>query len=305
MTSATKGQLALLTFIVGLTISTVACFPAAAATTTPVTSSATLPKQIAKSTTNAFKPIIIAAVILGGLSILVNEIGRPSRRRKRARGTSRRASPSPRARRAPKPRKQPRSAQQPPSPAPPEPGDRIWGRPAGGSAAARAAELKQESEQWAAGSVGEQQVGRELERLPSRAWWIFHDIPRGPNGSNVDHLVIGVGGVFTVNAKNVSGNVWVAERTLMVNGVSENYYPVSVSEANDVSRRISSANSFAVVARPLLVFVDPPTIKAMPLDVTVLHLGNVVDWISHQPPIYTPEQAYAIVTAADRPTTWA
>jgi len=33
-------------------------------------------------------------------------------------------------------------------------------------------------------------------------------------GVNVDHLVIGPGGVFSLNAKNVKGSVWVADRTL-------------------------------------------------------------------------------------------
>ena len=301
MTRATTARIVLATCVVALVIAVPVCGPTGAATTTPATPTTVSAKQLAKQTTKTLKPLAIAIAVVLVLSFIVGESGRTKRRRKRAR--------EPRPRRAPVPKSSKATTikQQRPRPSPPpaESGARIWGRPAGGSAVARAAELKRESEQWSAGAIGEQKVGLELERLPAGAWWVFHDIPRGANGTNVDHLVIGVGGVFTVNSKNVSGNVWVAERTLMVNGVSENYFPVAVSEAKDVSRRVSSANSFAVVARPLLVFLELPTIKAMPADVTVLHLGNVVDWISRQPPIYTAEQAYAIVGAADRLATWA
>lgn len=44
-----------------------------------------------------------------------------------------------------------------------------------------------------------------------------NDIPVGERGANIDHLVVDVG-IFTVNMKNLSGKVWVAPRTLLVNG---------------------------------------------------------------------------------------
>jgi hypothetical protein len=133
---------------------------------------------------------------------------------------------------------------------------------------------------------------------------VFHDVPRGSAGTNVDHLVIGVGGVFTVNTKNVSGNVWVAERVLMINGEKTNYLPVAVSEAGDVTRRLRRNRSWLGQVRPLLVFVSAPTIKAMPSDVTVLHRGNVRDWLLAQPTQLTAQEAYELVLAANEPATW-
>jgi hypothetical protein len=91
----------------------------------------------------------------------------------------------------------------------------------------------------------------------------------------------------------------------MVSGTKTDYLPVATSEAHDVAQRLSNATSSAVGANPLLVFLEPPTIKAMPDDVRVLHLANVREWIQSQPSFLTPEQAYAIVIAADRPATWA
>jgi hypothetical protein len=180
----------------------------------------------------------------------------------------------------------------------------IWGRTAGASAAARSDELRQESGLWATGSIGEQRVGGELDRLPAGSWWVFHDVPRGSSGTNIDHLVIGVGGIFTVNTKNVTGNVWVAERTLMVSGTKTDFLPVATAEARDVSQRLSLAIGSPVVANPLLAFLKPPTVKAMPDDVTVLHLGNIHEWLQSRPSILTAEQAYDVVLAANDATTW-
>ena len=81
----------------------------------------------------------------------------------------------------------------------------MWGRRPGQSVRERIAELDAERAMWARGEAGERLVGAELDRLAPHEWWVFHAIPRGSAGTDIDHLVIGVGGVFTVNTKNVSG----------------------------------------------------------------------------------------------------
>lgn len=70
---------------------------------------------------------------------------------------------------------------------------------------------------WRRGADGEERMGRILERLP-RGWHVFHDLTIGSRGANIDHLVIGPAGVFTVNTKNLAGSVWVASRALLHNG---------------------------------------------------------------------------------------
>ena len=180
----------------------------------------------------------------------------------------------------------------------------MWGRRPGQSVAEHIAELDAERALWARGEAGEVLVGSELEHLAPGEWWVFHAIPRGSAGTDIDHLVVGVGGAFTVNTKNVSGNVWVAKRALMVGGHKTGYLPVAASEARDTSRRMSTCAARTVDVHPLLVFTRTVTIKEMPDDVTVLEFGLVRRWLESRPRVWTPAQAHEIAMIADRPSTW-
>lgn len=82
----------------------------------------------------------------------------------------------------------------------------------GGSAGRRAAELGESGDpdagKWAAGAAGERLVADELAKL-REAWTVLHDrlIRPGRSEANLDHVVVGPGGLFLVDAKNWSGNV--------------------------------------------------------------------------------------------------
>jgi hypothetical protein len=57
------------------------------------------------------------------------------------------------------------------------------------------------------GAVGEEQVGALLDALAAGRWSVIHDASFGRG--NVDHIVIGPGGVFTVETKSHPGPVHV------------------------------------------------------------------------------------------------
>jgi len=56
-------------------------------------------------------------------------------------------------------------------------------------------------ERWSQGARGEEDVGRALEALGD-GWAVFHDIDTGRG--NIDHVVIGPAGLFTVETKSRS-----------------------------------------------------------------------------------------------------
>ncbi len=55
------------------------------------------------------------------------------------------------------------------------------------------------------GALAEEQVGALLDSLPGERWRVVHDVTLGRG--NVDHIVIGPGGVFTIETKSHPGPV--------------------------------------------------------------------------------------------------
>lgn len=60
------------------------------------------------------------------------------------------------------------------------------------------------AERWARGAAGERKVGATLEGL-GPDWHVLHDIYLGRG--NIDHIVIGRGGTFTVETKSHRGRI--------------------------------------------------------------------------------------------------
>ncbi len=93
-------------------------------------------------------------------------------------------------------------------------------------AAARVERLERELERarrsqttWQAGADGERLVAERLDRLREHGWHALHDArwPGRPK-ANLDHLVVGPGGVVVVDAKNWTGTVDVRNGVLRQNG---------------------------------------------------------------------------------------
>jgi hypothetical protein len=56
------------------------------------------------------------------------------------------------------------------------------------------------------GYFGERYVAEMLAPLQQRGWWIFHDVPCEAHGRkfNIDHVAVGLGGVFVIETKTRS-----------------------------------------------------------------------------------------------------
>jgi hypothetical protein len=198
--------------------------------------------------------------------------------------------------------------------------DSLVGRRAGGSAAEEARDLRSanpvgslvrralrvrsEERAWRKGAMGERLNGWLLDRLPD-GWHVLHDIPIGHGGANIDHLVIGLSGVFTINTKNLSGRVWLAPKALLVNGHKTSYLPEAAGEARRASKYLSAALGRVVpVIGALAIIADDWTIKQRPGDVIV----GSPRWVSHQiremPVVLTAGDVVEIAAVAHKPPTW-
>src|SRR5690606_35171094 len=126
-------------------------------------------------------------------------------------------------------------------------------------------------------------------------------VPVGENGSDIDHLVIGPAGVFTLNTKRHPGaNVWVGERAILINGHRTKYLRNSRFEASRAGRLLTEATGHGVDVHPVIVLVsiEHLTVKQMPADVRVLGRFQLLRWLRSQPHRLDVSTVEAIYDAA-------
>jgi hypothetical protein len=138
------------------------------------------------------------------------------------------------------------------------------------------------------GATGEEQVGELLEELSQRGWRVIHDASFG-NG-NVDHILLGPSGVFTVETKSHPGPV----RVSRVHGAT-------LSQARAQRRAVERVTGLQ--AEPLLVFsrawVDRPLVRRR--GVRVVPARMLVGYLSRRRERLSPrdvERARALLAQA-------
>jgi hypothetical protein len=134
-------------------------------------------------------------------------------------------------------------------------------------------------ERWDRGATGEESVGEVLAQLEGSGWHVLHDVVIGARG-NIDHVVVGCGGVFTIETKSHAGNVRVARPML--------------SQAYAQAKLLERVTGEAVT--PLLVFSRanlPPKARRR-RGVTVLPAGALVRHLERQPQALAPARAAAL-----------
>jgi hypothetical protein len=172
------------------------------------------------------------------------------------------------------------------------------------SLVARALGQHTDERAWRKGARGEVFAGWLLDRLPE-GWHVFNDIPVGARGANIDHLVLGPGGVFTVNTKNLTGKALIGTRTFLVNGHKMDYLPKAAAEARRASRLLGDALGRSVEVRgTLALIVNELTVKEMPPDVYVNSARGVKRWMLDRPPVLSARQVLEIAGVAHKPETW-
>jgi hypothetical protein len=169
-----------------------------------------------------------------------------------------------------------------------------------------ASPLGADSLSWYRGAVGEIAIGRILERL-GPDWTVLHAVPVGAGASDIDHVLIGPPGVFTLNTKNHTGQaVWVAGRTLMVAGQKQRHLYNAAHEASRAAALLTRIVGNPVPVTGVVVILSPKslTVKAKPEGAAVVTDTRLLAWIRHQPVILTPGQIRMIADAAAQPRTW-
>jgi hypothetical protein len=170
--------------------------------------------------------------------------------------------------------------------------------------------LPRHVEHWEEGAEGERKTAKQLSKLPP-GWRVWHDL-NGPRG-NIDHLVVGRGGVFVLDTKN-----WTDRSVSFERGV-----PVSTSRHRPTSRFLDHRLAGAMLARsaaqsaPLAkalgrrVWVQAVVVLWADLEqpvtqvnrVTYVHGSELSGWLISQPQRLTDVEVQTLARAIGRSTT--
>lgn len=178
------------------------------------------------------------------------------------------------------------------------------------TAVARAFDANTDERAWRVGAHGEEAAGSRFERLREDGWHVLHSVPIGTRGSDIDHMLIGPGGVWTVNTKNHPGKkIWVSARQVRVSGQVVPYLRNSEFEADRVRKILTKQLGWEPFVKAALVFltgslIPNVTVKEMPERVLILDRMDIPGIFKRSPQRLTHEQVTGVFELARRSTTW-
>ncbi|MCX4396874.1 MULTISPECIES: nuclease-related domain-containing protein [unclassified Streptomyces] len=159
---------------------------------------------------------------------------------------------------------------------------------------------------WALGLVGERTTGRRLNTLRRAGWRVLHSV-QWPSKSDIDHLVIGPPGVFTINSKFHKGKtIWYGDHAITVNRAPTRHIVAGEHEARRTSRTLSDRCGFLVPVRPVIAIVGAArvSVKNAAPPVLVVDGARVHAVLSGLTPVLSPERVEHIFSVARQRETW-
>lgn len=174
---------------------------------------------------------------------------------------------------------------------------------------ARVVGAKTDERSWRIGADGEEEVARWLARL-GPDWHVLHAVPIGDRGSDIDHVVIGPGGVFTINVKHhPQASVWVHGDTVKVNGFNQPYVRNSRHEARRAASLLTAAAGFDVEVQGVVAVMGAHrgfVVKQQPRDGLVAVVGRkqLVGYLHSAPAVLGAPSIARIYDVARHLATW-
>ncbi|MFD5276932.1 nuclease-related domain-containing protein [Pseudarthrobacter sp. NPDC058362] len=163
-------------------------------------------------------------------------------------------------------------------------------------ASERAARLRRELEQaeraeraWAAGAAGEARVAEILDSLRPDGWYALHDVhwPGRPK-ANLDHVLVGPGGIIVIDAKNWAGDVAVRNGVLRQNGYSRERSAAGALEQCAVIAAVLEPQHRRLVQGWLCMVGQPTMPRTTTSGVEVLGLDSLGSALRSLPTVLDP-----------------
>lgn len=163
-------------------------------------------------------------------------------------------------------------------------------------------------DQYAEGTTGEHRVGGLLNKLHKHGWGVLHSISVHDGAADLDHLLIGPGGIWTVNSKrHADGRVTVNGDTMMIGRARVDYVRAARREAELAEEHLKAAGvdtpveSSVVLDGPRDMTLD---VRRSPRDVDVFAAKNAFSFFSSLPKKLGPTAVNAAFATARKPSTW-
>jgi hypothetical protein len=145
-------------------------------------------------------------------------------------------------------------------------------------------------ENYQRGALGEQRTASALAPLLKQGWVVVHDLPR--TKSNLDHVLVGPGGVFVLDTKNYRGFARVIGDTLTVtyeDGRGSGYQGDGLArsaraqgrEVNEMLRLRGETRVW--VSAVVVLWTEFPQQRADGNKMTYIQGGHLVEWLLSQP----------------------
>jgi Nuclease-related domain len=151
---------------------------------------------------------------------------------------------------------------------------------------------------WRRGARGERRTARLLAPLERRGWAVLHDLAIPGTQANLDHLIIGSGGVLVIDSKQYRGRLWLDRDGMVWHGrhllVSALRKVLWQADQADEILGIADITVAAIVA---VHGVSVPSGLLQAEGVTIAPARRVPDLLQALPPILGPER---VAWLADR-----
>ena len=149
----------------------------------------------------------------------------------------------------------------------------------------------QEAVAWRRGAVGERCTARLLDPLERQGWVVLHDLAVPGSRANLDHLVIGPGGVFVIDSKQYRGRL----RLDPSGGLWHGRYPLAPTlravsfEADRAAQVLTDPD---VVVRPIMAVhgAQVPWGKVLMNGVPVVSARRLPTMLRQLPAVLAPER---------------
>jgi hypothetical protein len=156
------------------------------------------------------------------------------------------------------------------------------------------------------GALGEIVVAKVLAQL-GPAWTVLHDVPLGSGRHDIDHLIIGPAGIYTISTRNHSGKrIRIGGSTFVVDGKKLNHTRQALHGAARAGEILGQVSGRPVVVTPLIVVVNPAKIvvEGKPARVTVLPSNDLKRWLARRPRVLPDRAVVHFSLFADEASTW-